>query len=319
MKRFLITILMIIMVLFISGCTITPETVELELQCEGDGKITAHPDGPEYEFGEKVVLTGIGNFGWEFTHWSGDLSGTTNPATTLMLSDKEITAHFSDNDYTVTVSASPENAGIVEREGTFDYGELITVVATPANEWIFLSWTENGTVFHEEREYEFYIEENRNLIANFVKQDGYILTVNIDGKGTVFKDPDKEKYAREQEVEVEAFPHDGWEFSHWSGDLSGTETTKTLIMNEDKEIKAHFNQIMHTVTLRSEPSDGGDLSGEGTYPMGTEVTVMATPNENYDFYQWTEDGEVVHQDREYTFYLTEDRDLVANFIFQPEP
>lgn len=147
----------------------------------------------------------------------------------------------------------------------------------------------------------------------------YELTVIIDGQGDVFKDPDREKYSHGEEVELEAFPHDGWEFSHWSGDIEGTERIQTLVMDEDKEATAHFDQIMHTITLEANPAEGGEVHGDGTYPKGTYVTVTAEAYENYTFHNWTEDGKVVHEQPEYSFYLVEDRRLVANFVFMPEP
>ena len=46
---------------------------------------------------------------------------------------------------------------------------------------------------------------------------------------------------------------------------------------------------------------------------GTTVTVVATPNEGYKFISWTEDDVIVSEDAEYTFVISHDSDLVANF------
>ena len=46
---------------------------------------------------------------------------------------------------------------------------------------------------------------------------------------------------------------------------------------------------------------------------GTEYTVTATPNEGWEFLNWTENDEVVSTNPIYTFTVTEDRNLVANF------
>ena len=45
----------------------------------------------------------------------------------------------------------------------------------------------------------------------------------------------------------------------------------------------------------------------------SEAVVMATPDDDYTFAKWTEDGVVVSADNPYTFNLTEDRILIANF------
>jgi hypothetical protein len=53
--------------------------------------------------------------------------------------------------------------------------------------------------------------------------------------------------------------------------------------------------------------------GSGTYAEGAECTLTATPNEGYAFTHWTENGEVVSTDATYSFTVTGDRNLVANF------
>ena len=54
-------------------------------------------------------------------------------------------------------------------------------------------------------------------------------------------------------------------------------------------------------------------SGSGSYERNFFVTVSATPNEGYKFINWTENGEVVSEEAEYSFEITENRNLVANF------
>jgi hypothetical protein len=62
------------------------------------------------------------------------------------------------------------------------------------------------------------------------------------------------------------------------------------------------------------PMEGGEVSGTGIYSAGAECTLTATANEDYIFINWTENGEVVSSDAEYTFTVTSNRNLVANFM-----
>lgn len=71
--------------------------------------------------------------------------------------------------------------------------------------------------------------------------------------------------------------------------------------------------LNYTVTTSTNPSLGGTTTGDGTYNNGTNVTVSATPNTDYIFVNWTEGATVVSTNSSYTFTLTGDRDLVANF------
>jgi len=59
-----------------------------------------------------------------------------------------------------------------------------------------------------------------------------------------------------------------------------------------------------------------DGSASGTFNYGTSCTVTATPNANYHFVNWTENGTAVSTEASYTFTVTSGRDLVANFSAQ---
>jgi hypothetical protein len=50
-----------------------------------------------------------------------------------------------------------------------------------------------------------------------------------------------------------------------------------------------------------------------TYEEGTSVTITAAANAGYRFVNWTEDGEEVSTSESYTFTVTANRTLVANF------
>ena len=60
--------------------------------------------------------------------------------------------------------------------------------------------------------------------------------------------------------------------------------------------------------------EGDDnTTGSGNFNHGESCTVTATPNTGYQFVNWTEGGTAVSSDASYTFTVTSDRDLVANF------
>ena len=69
----------------------------------------------------------------------------------------------------------------------------------------------------------------------------------------------------------------------------------------------------YIVTVSANPAEGGTIVGGGTYEQGQSCTVTATANTGYTFVNWTENDEVVSTDATYTFTVTGDRTLVANF------
>jgi hypothetical protein len=60
-----------------------------------NGSVSKTPNKADYTHGETVTLEAVPDVGYHFANWSGDLSGSTNPATITMNSDKSVTANFS--------------------------------------------------------------------------------------------------------------------------------------------------------------------------------------------------------------------------------
>jgi uncharacterized repeat protein (TIGR02543 family) len=70
----------------------------------------------------------------------------------------------------------------------------------------------------------------------------------------------------------------------------------------------------YTVTATASPTEGGTVTGGGTYAEGTSITVTATPNGHNEFLNWTDErGHVVSTEASYTFTADGDRTLTANF------
>jgi len=62
----------------------------------GDGNVTVSPESADltYAEGTVVTLTAEPGDGYRFDSWGGDLSGSTNPETLTMDSDKSVSALF---------------------------------------------------------------------------------------------------------------------------------------------------------------------------------------------------------------------------------
>ncbi|MBR5650752.1 MAG: dockerin type I repeat-containing protein, partial [Bacteroidales bacterium] len=67
------------------------------------------------------------------------------------------------------------------------------------------------------------------------------------------------------------------------------------------------------ITATAEPNQGGTIYGAGIYYPGDIATLTATANAGYTFVNWTKDGTVVSANPTYSFTVTEDVYLVANF------
>ena len=70
----------------------------------------------------------------------------------------------------------------------------------------------------------------------------------------------------------------------------------------------------YNISALANPTEGGTISGAGNYAEGQTCTLSAMANEGYTFMYWTENGEVVSTEATYSFIVTGDRNLVANFV-----
>ena len=125
-------------------------------------------------------------------------------------------------------------------------------------------------------------------------------------------------YIKDTIVTITATPKTGYRFDKWTnGDaVFSTEAEYTFAVTEDLELIANFEKIPScTVSLSSNNPTWGNVSqsGDGTYEKGTKVTVTATANEGYRFIDWTKDGTEFSKESVYTFAVTEDLRLTANF------
>jgi hypothetical protein len=144
----------------------------------------------------------------------------------------------------------------------------------------------------------------------------YDLTVAVDptGSGTTTPGGGIHSYDEGSVVDVTATPVAGWEFDHWSGDCTG-EGACQVTMDGDKNVTAHFTQIMYDLTVAVDPAGSGTtnpIEGVHSYAFGSVVDVTATVNEGYEFLYWSGacTGEGACQVR-----MDADKVVTAHFIF----
>ena len=117
---------------------------------------------------------------------------------------------------------------------------------------------------------------------------------------------------------VNATANTGYTFTNWteSGSVVSTSAEyEVTIGSTDHDLEANFTLNNYTVTVVADPAAGGSVSGGGSVSYGSSVTLTATANANYEFVNWTLNGEEVSSDTTYTFnynFLT-DTTFVAHF------
>lgn len=154
---------------------------ELIINIEGDGKVTQDFVLPqmtttEYPFETSVQLTAVPDEGWDFEEWSGDVSGSDENITIEMDGDKEITANFTPQQFSVNVDVNGSGTFVTsvlfspqENTGSdtqFAFGSVVRIEALPQSGWSFSSWS--GDRESSSRFIEIVIDGNKNFTLDFL-------------------------------------------------------------------------------------------------------------------------------------------------------
>ncbi len=99
-------------VIVVNTCTLIVNTI-------GIGSVGLSPAGGSYASGIVVELTSTADSGWNFSAWSGNLSGSTNPTNVTMDGNKTVTATFTQ----VTSSGNSGGGGVGGSSATTNLNE----------------------------------------------------------------------------------------------------------------------------------------------------------------------------------------------------
>ena len=103
-----------------------------------------------YPYNTQVTLTANPAQGWSLSAWSGACSGSAPSCTVTMTQDQSVSATFTQNHYTLTVSTMGSGTvtstdGYINCPGTCTHAYLsltqVTLSANPAQSWSFSGWT----------------------------------------------------------------------------------------------------------------------------------------------------------------------------------
>lgn len=292
-------------------------TVTLRSSNEEWGSVSG---GGTFEYETEITVTAKANEGYEFVNWTN--SANNNIISLLsdysftVIENIDLTANFKTiGKFSVNINIEPENAGFVEGAGYYNSGDIVVVKATPNEGFIFYFWTKDGINETTNSEFSFTITDNTTLTAHF-KHITYTVSasVNIEDAGIV---EGARTYNYGEEATLTATPNDGFVFRYWTNS-KGTQLSTNAIykftVKEDVAVIANFRHPdNYLVIIGINPEGAGTFTGDGEYERDIYVTVTATPNAKYNFVEWTKNGVQVSPNETYTFKITADVILIANF------
>ena len=218
--------------------------------------------------------------------------------------------------FSLNLEVSPAGSGQVGGMGSYLEGATVSINAAPNQGYQFVNWTGDS-----------YLLDNPDSSATTLTMPGYDvnLTANfsvntydiqasaspadggsVSGAGT---------YSHGETAVLTATAADGYYFTYWreNGNVVANQPEYSFTVTENRNLTAHFAQETFTITLTPNPIFGGITTGTGNYLYGDFVTAGALPNPGFYFVNWTEDGNVFSNEPEYSFIVTGNRNLTAQF------
>ena len=310
----------------------TLEVAGQKYQRSFSGKFTY--DGPEEL--KAIAPAGLSFTGWDYylpsggtVHLAADAEISINDLVTAMGSNFnlyeaqnlgiQLRPVFKRDTYQVQVSSTA--GGSATGGGTYLYDSEVTLTATPEDGFAFSHWSIAGQAPVYDNPWIFSAEKHLTVTANFVKGYDIIAEAYPPEGGTAVIEGTAMENAT---VTARATANPGYRFVSWTeNDPGGTVVSNNVDYafnaTADLHLVANFEPVQSRITVKAYPTSGGKVSGNGVYHYGDAVTLTAEPYSDYYFVNWTENGQEISTDTEYTFVLNTDgeRIFTANFNLKP--
>ncbi len=298
-----------------------PQQLTVNLAGSGNGSVTSNPAGiscsptctTTFAYNTVVTLTPSVGADSTFGGWSGACAGT-GACSVTMNQARSVTATFTGNPQTLTVSLSGDGTGSVSSAPagiscgadcgeTYPYNTSVTLTASSGATSTFTGWS--GACLGAGA-CTVTMTQARSVTATFTGNPQTV-TVSLagDGAGSVASNPAgiacggdcAETYPYNTSVTLTASAAGGSTFIGWSGDCSGTGSC-TVTTIQARNVAATFSANPRTLTVNVTGSGTVSSTPAGiscnptctaTFPSTTSVTLTATAGVGSTFSGWSGD------------------------------
>jgi Tol biopolymer transport system component len=289
----------------------------------GSGTVTSSPAGincgsnctQNYTTGTDVDLIPDADPGSSFDHWNGDCSGGGGCHVT-MNADRDVTAVFTLDQFTLTVDTSGTGTGTVTSSPAgincpsnctqdYDPGTSVDLTPDPDVSSVFNHWNGDCT---GSGACSVTMNGARSVTGVFTLKT-HTLTVDTSGNGTgsVTSSPGgincpsncTQDYDHGTDVTLTPAADNSSTFDHWTGDCTGGGGC-TVTMNAARDVTAVFTLKLRSLDVSTTGTGSGTVTSSPggincpsncshNYNHGTDVTLTATPAAGSVFDHWSTD------------------------------
>lgn len=209
--------------------------------------------------------------------------------------------------YSLTLDVDPEASGTVTGAGDWEQFSLVTITATPAENYQFISWS--GDYVGTSPSVQIYMDTTKVIQANFALKTFTVTLISNPPGGATFTGAGVYSYGAT--ATITAIPATNYAFDDWSGGITSINNPENVTVTSDLIITANLHIPDYVLAITVDPIGGGTATGADTYPAGEIVSIQAFPADGYEFANWSGDASSTDNPLEVT--ITANTNIVANF------
>jgi hypothetical protein len=163
--------------------------------------------------------------------------------------------------------------------GKYLPGTKVTVIVNSNFGHRFTSWS--GDLSGSDKVTTITMDGDKCISANLEPVPTYELNTSA-ANGSVGINPSGNTFEEGSNVTLKANPDFGYQFSGWSGDLTGMDNPASIVMNSNKNITATFTQLEGTIVFATNcgggaftASDGVDFAADTNFSSGNAYSITA--------------------------------------------
>ncbi len=335
---------------FNCNCAAASQTFEVSVSGGANGTATG---GGEFNYGQSCTVTATANEGYFFVGWTanGNVVSNANPYTFIVTESLDLVATFGQG---IEIGTNGGTSSFLPTYNYYNYAfsQQIYTANEIGDACTILSIAFYNAGGEKTRNIDLYLKQtNKSSFTSIT--DGIAMTASdkvfsgsvtftanawttltlttpfeYDGTSNVVMvtDDNTGSYSYSPHLACSVYNTEEMQaFYYYSDDtnynpLSPPTSTSTynnslasqknhILLGIETDGTPHFS-----ISATANPTEGGSISGAGSYEEGSTVTLTATAASGYVFDSWTENGTVVSTDEEYSFTAEENRTLVANFL-----
>ena len=262
--------------------------------------------GGTYNEGDYAYIYASAYEGYLFSHWN---DGNTEQYRQIQVTGTATYIAYFEVDtrptYTISVYSADESMGTVRGSGEYHEGTYAYIEAIPNNGYVFSHWND------EDESYSYrsvYVEGDASYTAYFEVDTRPAYTISVysadENMGYTYGGGE---YREGEYAYIEAYPRDGYVFSHWSDEDESYEYSsssyRSVYVEGDATYIAYFEvdtRPTYTISVYSADESMGTVYGGGEYREGQYAYIEANPRNGYVFSHWSDGNTEQYRDIQVT-------------------